>query len=160
MNKTTKQSKLSMNRKNLSVMKYAINQESEVSNQKNQASYQESNTVKYTVVTRGTWGLRILRNTCYMKTMFQCLAEEASSLRSSSKQLIKNKERNLKEQVLALLKVVHNTEGKVIHPVQARHAVKAELSQFPDNTQQDEHELLMAILPVLQLPILQCKSCK
>ena len=52
--------------------------------------------------------------------------------------------------------------------MQARHAVKVELPQFADNTQQDAHEFLMAILPVLQLPryqgsvssVLQCKSCK
>ena len=67
-----------------------------------------------------------------------------------------------------MLKLVHNTEGKVIHPVQARHAVKVELPQFADNTQQDAHEFLMAIFPVLQLSryqgstssVLQCKSCK
>ena len=58
----------------------------------------------------------------------------------------------MKEQVLALLKLVHNTERKVMHPVQARHAVKVELPQFANNTQQDVHEFLMAILPVLQLP--------
>ena len=40
----------------------------------------------------------------------------------------------------------------MIHPIQARHAVKVELAQFADNTQQDTHELLMTILPVLQLP--------
>ena len=39
-----------------------------------------------------------------------------------------------------------------MHPVQARHAVKVELPQFANNTQQDVHEFLMAILPVLQLP--------
>ena len=52
--------------------------------------------------------------------------------------------------------------------MQARHAVKVELPQFTDNTQQDAHEFLVAILPVLQLPrcqgsvslVLQCKSCK
>ena len=54
--------------------------------------------------------------------------------------------------MLALLKLVHNAEGKVIHPVQARHAVKVELPQFAGNTQQDAHEFLMTILPVLQLP--------
>ena len=45
---------------------------------------------------------------------------------------------------------------------------KSELPQFADNTQQDAHEFLMAILPVLQLPryqgsvssVLPCKSCK
>ena len=70
--------------------------------------------------------------------------------------------------MLALLKLVHNTEGKLIHPVQARHAVKVELPQFADNTQQDAHEFLMPILPMLQLPryqgsassVLQCKNCK
>ena len=72
----------------------------------------------------------------------------------------------MKEQVL--LTLVHNTEGKVIHPVQANHAVKVELPQFTDKTQQDALEFLMTFLPVLQLPryqgsvlsILQCKSCK
>ena len=54
--------------------------------------------------------------------------------------------------MLALLKLVHNTERNVIHPVQARHADKIELPQFAGNTQQDAHEFLMAILPVLQLP--------
>ena len=70
--------------------------------------------------------------------------------------------------MLALLKLVHNTERNVIHPVQARHADKIELPQFAGNTQQDAHEFLMAILPVLQLPryqgsvssVLQCKNCK
>ena len=70
--------------------------------------------------------------------------------------------------MLALLKLVHNTERNVIHPVQARHAGKIELPQFADNTQQDAHEFLMAILPVLQLPryrgsvssVLQCKIRK
>ena len=87
-----------------------------------------------------------------------------SSLRSNSKQLVRNEERNFKEQVLP----VHNTEGKVIHPVQASHFVKAELPQFADKTQQDALEFLMTFLPLLQLPryqgsvlsILQCKSCK
>ena len=56
----------------------------------------------------------------------------------------------------------------MIHPVQARHAVNVELPKFADNTQQDAHEFLMAILPVLELTryqgsvssVLQCKSCK
>ena len=56
--------------------------------------------------------------------------------------------RNLQEQVLALLKLVHNTEGKVILPVQARHDVKIELPQSADNTK-DAHEFLMVILSVL-----------
>ena len=45
---------------------------------------------------------------------------------------------------------------------------KVELPQFADNKQQDAHEFLMAILPVLQLPryqgsvssVVQCKSWK
>ena len=53
---------------------------------------------------------------------------------------------------MALLKLVRNTEGNVIHSVQARHTVKVELPQFADNTQQNAHEFLIAILPVLQLP--------
>ena len=48
-----------MNRKNPSVIKYAVNQKSEMSNQEKQASYPESN-VKYTVATKGLWGLRNL----------------------------------------------------------------------------------------------------
>ena len=50
---------------------------------------------------------------------------------------------NQKSLVLAFLNLVHNTEEKVIHPVQARHAVKFELPQFADNTQQDQDEFLM-----------------
>ena len=69
---------------------------------------------------------------------------------------------------MSLLILVHNTEGKLIHPVQTNHAVKVELPQFADNTQQDALEFLMTFPPVLQLPgyqgsvssILQCKSCK
>ena len=85
-----------------------------------------------------------------MNASFQCLAEGASSLRSSPKQLVWKEGINLQEQMLALLKLVHNTEGKVIHPVQARHVVKVELPQFTDKTQQDANEFLMAILLVLQ----------
>ena len=103
-----------------------------------------------------------------MNGILQCSAEGASSLRNSPKQLLRKGGRNLQEQVVALLNLVHNTEGKVIYPVQVRHAVKVELPHFADNTQQEAHELLMAILPVLQLPryqgsvssILQCKSCE
>ena len=75
-----------------------------------------------------------LGNTCYMNAILQCLAEGASSLRSSPKQLVWKEGRNLQEQVVALLKLVHNTEGKLIYPVQVRHAVKVELPQFADNT--------------------------
>ena len=54
--------------------------------------------------------------------------------------------------MLVFLNLVLNTGGKVIHPVQARHAVKVELPQFADSTQQDAHEFLKAVLPVLQFP--------
>ena len=87
-----------------------------------------------------------------MNAIFQCLAEGTSSLRSSPKQLVRKEKRNLHEQVLALLKSVHNTEGKMIHPVQARNAVKVELPQFADNTQQVSHKFLITTLPLLQLP--------
>ena len=70
-----------------------------------------------------------------MNAIFQCLAEGASSLRSSPKQLVRKEGRNLQEQLVALLKLVHNTEGKVIYPVQVRHAVKVELPRFADNMQ-------------------------
>ena len=75
------QSKLSMNRKNPSVRKYAVNQKCEMSTQEKQASYPESN-VKHAVTTKGPRGLRNLEN-CYMHVIFQCLAEGTSSLRSS-----------------------------------------------------------------------------
>ena len=89
-------------------------------------------------------------------------------LKCSPKHLVRKEGRNLQEQVLALLKLMHNAEGNVIHSMQARHAVKNELLQSADNTQQGSHEFLMAILPVLQLPryqgsvssVLPCKRCK
>ena len=59
-----------------------------------------------------------------MNAIFQCLAVGASSLRNNPKQLIRKEGRNLKDQLLELLKLVRNTEGKMIHSVQARHAVK------------------------------------
>ena len=71
-----------------------------------------------------------------MKANFQCFVEEASSLRSSPKHLVRKEGRNLQDHLLALLKLMHNAEGNVIHSMQARHAVKNELLQFADNTQQ------------------------
>ena len=53
-----------------------------------------------------------------MNAIFRCLAEGASSLRSSPKQLVRKEGRNFQKQVVALLKAVHSTEGKVIYPVQ------------------------------------------
>ena len=50
---TPTKSKLSMNRKNPSVRKYAANQKSEMSTQEKQASYPEINVVKHTVTTKG-----------------------------------------------------------------------------------------------------------
>ena len=120
-----------------------------LSTQEKQASYPEINAVKHTVTAKGPRGLTNLGNTCYTNAIFQCVAKGASSLRSSPKHLVRKEERNLKKQVLALLKLAHNAEGKLIHPVQVRDAVKVELPQFADNIQQDAHEFLMAILPVL-----------
>ena len=96
--------------------------------QEKQASYPEINIGKHMVTEKGLHGFK------------------------NVEQLVRKEGKNLQEQVLALLKLVHNTEGKVIHPVQARHAVKVELPQFADKTQQDAHQFLMTILPVLQLP--------
>ena len=56
---TPTQSKLSMNRKNLSVRKYAANQKSEMSAQEKQASYPEVNVVKHTAATKGYRELEI-----------------------------------------------------------------------------------------------------
>ena len=103
-----------------------------------------------------------------MNAIFQCLAKGVSSLRTSPKYLVNKEERNLHEQVLSLLKLVHIAERKMIHPVQVRHVVKVELPQFADNKQQDAYEFVMTILLVLQLrryqgsvsSVLQYKSGK
>ena len=52
------QSKLSMNRKNPSIRKYAINQKSGMCTEEKQASYPEINAVKQTVTMKGPHGLR------------------------------------------------------------------------------------------------------
>ena len=61
--KLGKQSKLSMNRKNPNVRKYAANEKFVMSAQEKQASYSEINVVKHTVTAKGPWGLRNLGNT-------------------------------------------------------------------------------------------------
>ena len=105
---------------------------------------------------KGPWKLRNLRNTIYLNAInISVSCAEASSVKSSANQLVRKKGKNLEKQVLALLKVA-----------QARHAVKVKLPKFSDNTQQDTHEFLMKILPVLQLPryqwivsrMVKCKS--
>ena len=54
----------------------------------------KSDITKDTVATKGPWVIKNFGNNCYMNAIFQCLAEETSSLRSSPK-----------EQVLAWLNV-------------------------------------------------------
>ena len=130
------QPKLSMNRKSPHVRIYEANQKSEMFTQDKQASYPEINVVKHTVTTKGLLGLRNLGSTCYINAIFQCLTEGTSSLRSSPRQLVRKKGRYLQEPVVALLKLVHNTEEKMIYPVQVRHAPKAELPKFADNSSQ------------------------
>ena len=132
---TRTQSKLSVNRKNPSVRKYIANQRSLRCLPRKSKPVTQKLMLSNTVNTKGPRGLRSFGNTCYKNAIFQCLAEGASSLRGSPKQLVRKEGRNLQEQVLALLKLVNNTEGKVMYLVQARHAAKVELAQFADNTQ-------------------------
>ena len=51
-------------------MKYAVNQESDMSNQEKQTSYLKSNITKNTVATKGPQRHRNLGNTCYMNALF------------------------------------------------------------------------------------------
>ena len=60
--------------------------------------------------------------------------------------------RKLNEQVLALLKVVCNTLGEVMHSGQGRRAVKFDMPQFADKVEESADKFSMAILPILQLP--------
>ena len=59
-----------MNRKKPSVMKYAINQKTEVSNQEKQACYPKSNNVKDRIITKGPLGIRNLGNTCNISVSY------------------------------------------------------------------------------------------
>ena len=52
-----------------------------------------------------------------MNEIFQCVAKGASSLRSDPKNLVRKEGRNLQEQVLAQLNLVHSAKEKVIYPV-------------------------------------------
>ena len=78
LSETPTQSNLSINRKNPSVVEYAINQKSGMSTQEKQASYPES-FVQYTITKKGPRELRNFVNFCYMNVIFQCLAEAVSS---------------------------------------------------------------------------------
>ena len=65
-----------MNRKNPSIIKYAVNQKAEVFNQEKLTYYSKSNNVKHTIVTKYLVDSE-LGNTFYMNAIPQCLTEEA-----------------------------------------------------------------------------------
>lgn len=50
-----------------------------------------------------------------MQSIFQCLATDVVSVRSSSIELVRMKGGNLKEHMLILLKVAYDIKGKLIH---------------------------------------------
>lgn len=91
-------------------MRYAVSEKIDMSNQEKRVCYPEINNVKHRAYTKGPRRLRNLGNTYYMNALFQYFAAQTSSVWSSSKQLLRKKGRNSKDQVLALLKVTPNTE--------------------------------------------------
>lgn len=65
-----------MNRKNPSIIKYAVNQKTEVFNQEKLTYYSKSNNVKHTIVTKYLVDSE-LGKTFYMNAISQCLTEGA-----------------------------------------------------------------------------------
>lgn len=65
-----------MNRKNPSIIKYAVNQKAEVFNQEKLTYYSKSNNVKHTIVTKYLVDSE-LGNTFHMNAISQCLTEGA-----------------------------------------------------------------------------------
>ena len=63
-----------------------------------------------------------------------------------------------------MLKLVDNTEGKMIYPVHARHAFKIESPQFADNMQiiLNGSSSSAAVIKISGSvsSVLECKSCK
>ena len=110
-------SKLSMNKISPSIRKYEHNLKSKISIYPGKASLLPRDVAKHTVTAKGPRGIRNLGNTSYMNEIFQCVAKGASSLRSNPKNLVRKEGRNLQEQVLAQLNLVHSAKGKVIYPV-------------------------------------------
>ena len=107
----------SMNKISPSIRKYEHNLKSKISIYPGKASLLPRDVAKHTVTAKGPRGIRNLENTSYMNEIFQCVAKGASSLRSNPKNLVRKEGRNLQEQVLAQLNLVHSAKGKVIYPV-------------------------------------------